>query len=496
MQNKKPTPLTTVLPAIEDIIFIAILSMSFLFGPRMLSIDSDLGRHLTIGNYILQTRTIPINNILSYTKENESRPPYEWAAQTAFAATYNLLGLDGVILLCSLIIATTFAYLYTISAGLTKLPVISMSIIFLAAIASSIHWLPRPHIFTFLFLTIWTSLLETARKTQVGSIYVLPFIMLLWANFHGGFVFGFLVWFAYFAGEILEWIISRGKAPQQIVKLSKIGLLSLGVSVITPDGWGNWLALLGNNSKYIIRNTIETMPPDFSQAGTWPFIILLILVIVLPITAHTRPHASKIFLVAGMTISALYMARNIPLFAIISIPFISEYAKSFSERAATWSKFEARIYLLQESIHSKLWPIVVTIGFIFFIGIRSSQFPESTYSFNASVFPVQAANWLKEHPQSGNMFNEFNWGGYLEFRLWPQQLVFVDSQSDFYGESIIREYQKVVSADQGWENVIKKYDISWVIAEKNSLISAKLALLDTWILIYQDTTTVIFRSTE
>ncbi len=200
MQNKPPSAPAYV-PRLVDIIFVAILFMAFMFGPRMLSIDSDLGRHLTIGGYILKTRTIPTHNILSYTKANESRPPYEWAAQSTFAVAHNLLGLDGVILLCSLIIAITFSYLYLESVNLTRLPLTSMFIILLAASASSIHWLPRPHVFTFLLLSIWTSLLERARKTDTDSIYWLPLIMLFWANLHGGFIFGFLIWFAYLMGE-------------------------------------------------------------------------------------------------------------------------------------------------------------------------------------------------------------------------------------------------------------------------------------------------------
>ena len=495
MQNKPPSAPAYV-PRLVDIIFVAILFMAFMFGPRMLSIDSDLGRHLTIGGYILKTRTIPIHNILSYTKANESRPAYEWAAQSTFAVAYNLWGLDGVILLCSLIIAITFSYLYIESVSLTGLPLTSMFIILLAASASSIHWLPRPHVFTFLLLSIWTSLLERARKTDTDSIYWLPLIMLFWANLHGGFIFGFLIWFAYLMGEIWEWAVSKDGTPQRIAKLSKIGVYSLAASMITPDGWGNWLAVLGNNSKYILANTIETMPPDFHQAGTWPFVILLILVIILPVLTRTRLHASKIFLLAGMAVLGLYMARNIPLFAIVSISSISECARSFSERVTQWNKFEARIYLLQEGIYSKLWPIIATIGFIFFIGMRSSQHSELTYRFNASVFPVQSANWLKEHPQSGNMFNEFNWGGYLEFRLWPQQLVFVDSQTDFYGESIIREYQKVISIDPGWEEVIKKYSIKWVIVKEDSPLSRKLMSLDIWTSIYQDPVTIIFRKSK
>ena len=64
MNEKSPTKFFQyLLPKLEDVLFIAILVMCFLLGTRMLSIDSDVGRHITIGNYILETKHIPTQDI-------------------------------------------------------------------------------------------------------------------------------------------------------------------------------------------------------------------------------------------------------------------------------------------------------------------------------------------------------------------------------------------------------------------------------------------------
>ncbi|MCE7861066.1 MAG: hypothetical protein DYG86_14930, partial [Chloroflexi bacterium CFX2] len=112
--------------------------------------------------------------------------------------------------------------------------------------------------------------------------------------------------------------------------------------------------------------------------------------------------------------------------------------------------------------------------------------------FNPNVFPVAASDWLETHPQSGNMFNEFNWGGYLLFRAWPHHKVFLDSQTDFYGEALVREYEAALTAGSGWESVLEKYDIEWTIIPPDSPLARKLQTLG-WKIEYGDDTAVILR---
>ena len=93
------------------------------------------------------------------------------------------------------------------------------------------------------------------------------------------------------------------------------------------------------------------------------------------------------------------------------------------------------------------------------------------------------------------MFNSFNWGGYLSFHLWPDELVFVDSQGDVYGEAFLREYEKVVSMQENWQDVLLKYEVEFaVIPSEWQLVTA---LVDEgWQEIYLDKTTTILRREE
>jgi hypothetical protein len=114
------------------------------------------------------------------------------------------------------------------------------------------------------------------------------------------------------------------------------------------------------------------------------------------------------------------------------------------------------------------------------------------YRFRPDVFPVQAVDWLGSNPQSGNMFNEFGWGGYLIYRLWPDYMVFMDGQL-FYGETITRQHQQILNADPGWEDVIRQYNIRWMIVPVDEPIARLLLIHPGWENLYLDATALITR---
>jgi hypothetical protein len=482
------------LPRFQDIFFLSIFFGALLLGPQMLSIDSDLGRHLTIGNYILDQQKIPTSDIFSYTKNGESRPPYEWLTQVLFAVANRMLGLDGVVLLTAMIIASAFTMVYVEAIRRSGWPLAAIFLSIVATSAGSIHWLPRPHIFTFLLLAIWIERLERLSQGDKIPLWHFPLIMLLWANMHGGFIFGILAWIAYFAGWTVDhWFNKSSGTDGAGKKLTQIGLLSLIASCITPDGWGNWQAVMGNSSVYILSQTIETMPPDFREPGIYPFLIFLVLTGLVLIINKFRFPASQLFLLAGFAILSFLMARNIPLFVISATPVLAASAQKTLRSIPIWAGIETNLNSIEHSLKGYVYPIagVLTVSLLF--STHYAQTQTSFNKFDERVFPVLAANSLQEHPRPGNMFNEFNWGGYLLYRLWPSQRVFMDSQTDFYGEALTREYEKVITTSDGWQGVLEKYDIKWVMVSSDSPLVDKLSEAG-WHKSFDDATTVILEN--
>ncbi len=86
--------------------------------------------------------------------------------------------------------------------------------------------------------------------------------------------------------------------------------------------------------------------------------------------------------------------------------------------------------------------------------ILTSTTADKFYQFSPAKFPIGAVEWLQENPQEGKMFNYLNWGGYISFNLYPEQLAFVDSVADVTGE-VTMEYETVVRLLPGWEDIFQ-----------------------------------------
>jgi len=152
---------------------------------------------------------------------------------------------------------------------------------------------------------------------------------------------------------------------------------------------------------------------------------------------------------------------------------------------------------LQQNLHGATWSVIATITVV--ILLLSGKSLDSTNlgnTFNPNGFPVAAVNWLEDHPQSGNLYNEFTWGGYIIYRLWPETKVFIDGQTDFYGTDLVQEYLTVLNARENWENILDKYKVEWVLVPRHSVIAERLEMNQAWFTIYDDDVAIIMRNTS
>lgn len=488
-----PSSLLRYLPGYRDIVFITIFAMVILLGPRLFNVDGDLGRHITIGNHIINQRAIPVRDIFSHTMNGEPLVPHEWLAEVVFALTFRILGLDGIVIMTALVISLSFTLLYIqlLLKGINH--ILGIFLTFLAFTASSIHFLARPHVFTFLFFIIWISLLQKVEYGQNPKDLTLPpLLMLVWANTHGAFISGFVVIGAMIIGAAWEWL--RGEhsiAPfKRLVIVCGISFL---FTFLNPAG----VHLLETSLSYIqnaylVSHTQEYLSPNFHDTGFLPFLFLLILMIFSFSLGRKRLRLSDSILAAGWTVMSLYSARNIPLFSIVITPYVAYAIQTATDEIPKLVHLKDRIDKRQPDLKGLYWSIVVLLTVV---GLAVGNVFGSKNSFDPRRFPVQAMDWVEENPQPGNMYNYFTWGGYILFRGWPQYQVFIDGQTDFYGEELAREYEVVISGREGWDTILGKYDVRWVILPPSSPLSSKLNTSG-WAIIYYDSTTQIFRKPD
>jgi len=466
-------------PRIQDVLFVTLLLSASLQGASMLNTDGDIGRHITIGNYILENWKIPTNDIFSHTMTGERLVPHEWLAQLIFGGIHKLAGLGGVVFLVSFLIALTFTLTFREMQNRGVFRLVALLTTFLAAFASNLHWLTRPHVFTFLFTAVWTYQLGS----KSAKWWQFPLIMLLWANTHGAFIAGFAIWLAFFAGWCWDFLLKR-ETKSTGLRLVQIGVYSLFATLINPVGWRLWDTSVGYfGSRFLIDKTIEYQSPNFHVSGTWPFLVMLVLFLL----AHGfngKLKTHEAFLLVGWGALSLYNARNIPIFAVVTAPYLGYLLQENIKNSPFANRMEQNFARIEQELGGYGFNLIAIIL------ILTTALQNPANRFSPRAFPVDAANWLESNPQQGRMFNFFTWGGYLLYRLWPEQQVFIDGQTDFYGEALSREYVQVESLQPGWEDILAKYNVDWVITQSGQPLEDAL-LENGWDVAYQDETAVI-----
>jgi hypothetical protein len=478
-----------VLPRLQDILFFGIFAGAVFLGPRMLNIDGDFPRHLAMGRYVLQNGLPPSADVFSYTNTGKPIAPHEWLAGVIFYIIYSAFGLNGIVILAATLLAATFTivYAYGVSHTGIRLPVFFLTVF--GAIISSLHWIVRPHLFTMLFLAVWLVLMERLRRGENIRLWLFPLLMLLWANLHGEFIAGFLVLGAYLAGWVWDFFFRREETSlSQGYRLGLVSGFSFLATLLNPVGLRIWTTIVGYvNNSYLISHTNETIPPDFQQPKFLALLAFLALSIFLLAIKKEQIHPAQAFLLAGFSAMTLMSARNVHLYGVVA-PFVLATTLKGSIDVPLVKRFETLFAKTEVQLKGIVWPVAIVL--LFFIWLTLG--PQGKLNrFDPAFYPVDAVNWLKANPQPGNMFNHFDWGGYLIFNLWPEKRVFIDSQTDVYGENFTRKYEQVITLQSDWQKVLDEYDTHWAIIPPSWPLGAMLKEAG-WREIYRDKTAVIY----
>src|SRR6204780_2015525 len=233
--NDAVSPLRGLLPLWVGL---GIYALFVLAGNRLL-IDPDTMWQITVGQWILDHHAVPQTDVYSFTMRGQPWISTQWLAQGLFAKTYEIAGWSGPVVLAAAAIAATFALLTKfLSRHLSE----STTLVFVAAgLALTVpHLLARPHVLAMPVMVAWVGgLIDAADRRGAPSFWLLP-LMALWANLHGGFVFGLVL-----VGPIaLDAVVSAEAASRKSLALrwAAFGVAALIASWCTPYGWNSMLA--------------------------------------------------------------------------------------------------------------------------------------------------------------------------------------------------------------------------------------------------------------
>lgn len=510
--------------------FLAVFAMA-----ARISVDTDTWWHLRAGQWIVENRRVPQSDPFSYTRAGEPWQYPGWLVEVPLYVIYRAFGPGGLNLWTAAMVTLAFGFVWARMSGGVFLRAF---VLILAAAASGVYWAARPYMVTFVFAAVFLWVLEKGRRTtacpersrrddgrppdlsevegsvvggrwSVSHIWLLPLLMLVWANSHGGFAVGFMIWGVYFFSALVHWLIGssvhrfmgasgrwsavsgRWSALSEVVALGVTGLAMLAAVCLNPSGPVMLLypfktVRIGALAAYIQ----EWQSPDFHQLQVQPFLWLLLLSLGALGASRRRISLEHFLLLAGFAYLGLTAGRNIALFALVAPIVITRHAApllrdasqrlGFQESAAAPARWQSRLNWIL------LGALILAAG----VKVALVVPEEVNRKHFAETLPVEAVEFIRQNKPQGRLFNSYNWGGYL---LWaaPEYPVFVDGRTDLYGDEIVGQWVQVVQAEEGWEGVLDEWGVNLVLVEPFRPVARELARAG-WKELYRDEVAVVY----
>ncbi len=288
------------------------------------------------------------------------------------------------------------------------------------------RFVERPYLLSVVFFAVTVLVLERARMAGARPLWFLPPLFALWSNIHPELSAGLLLIIAAAAGAKLE-ALRRGPGPGAGASaLACAALACAAATLLNPVGHrvlGYTLMQLqpvpGESPFHLTeyRSSSPLLIPQF-----WAYILLVAL-------AFWRRRRDQVFTdvatAAGFLLAALMFVRLVPYFVIATVPVVArEYART-TECTAGTSAAARRIAL-----------VAVTAGFILYAVGFDRLLP---YRFGVGLdwerVPEAAARAALANKVPEKLYNVYDDGGYLLFRLYPQMGIFQDGRGPAYPDN-------------------------------------------------------------
>ncbi|MDQ6747716.1 MAG: hypothetical protein M3010_06390, partial [Candidatus Dormibacteraeota bacterium] len=370
---------------------------------------------------------------------------------------------------------------------------------------------------------IWTTLLLIAflavllryrrRGRAARGLWVLPLLMLLWANIHAGYTVGLLLLGAFVVGEALSAGLGWPAAP--VWPLLVVSLACAGASLLNPNGLDLWYYPLtylnAPGGSVSLRLIQEWQPPDFRNIRNWPFAATLLLLLALnlirrapdPGAAATHPvpsgrgpagDGSLILALAGFTVMALRSLRFLPLYGIL-------WAVTLVERVVTlWPRLgQAPEPAVSSPAVAARAAVLARVNLGFYVVVAGVLAAVILTNPRAQIhaapldrdYPAGAVAFLAAHrallPAPVHLFHEYGWGGYLIAQGWP---TFVDGRADLY-EGLLDDYVAALGGVR-WQALFARYGVNSVLIQPGEPLAQVLETAPGWRLAYHDPGAVLY----
>ena len=425
--------------------------------------DTDFGWHYRCGQLLIEKgKLCSVNGFTTLLNG------YQWSSpsqgyQVIMYLIFNIFGFLGITFFYALSAATIFTLFIKLLKGNSYFNLI---------LFTALMWLSwgvvglgfRSQIVTLYFFTISLILIEAGEKNFRILFLLIP-LMTLWSNSHSGFFLGIILTLL-LATRFLFSYLKKSVSKDLTMKVFFIAVFSNLAALINPYGVHIYQEVFQHTKVPLNTLIAEWVPPNPVQIFIVTAASLMILTLMIVVKSYDPVRLGILIITAIFSLEA---RRNLPLFSMAFIYSLSD--KNLQEVTA--------------GIFKKITLPETIIAFIIIIFVSTVpnnlpaalHFGETEYCQKAlSPLPCKAVDFLKiQNP--GNIFNAYEWGGYLIWKL-PNFKIFVDGRMPSWdtvdeiklakrwrGKSPYTIYIETMYAVPEWQEVMQKYNIEYILIE-------------------------------
>jgi len=224
-------------------------------------------------------------------------------------------------------------------------------------------------------------------------------------------------------------------------------------------------------------------------------------------TRRVTARSSEWLLAFALLYLGLASQRNVPLFILGAAPLAGRCAhallqlaaeiapvarRSMTQAALRWSPPQSEAPGVALGAINLALLLVVGAGMIGYRALPNLQ-PASEAAAISAVLPVDSTAALQAIGRPLRIFNYYDYGGYLVWRLYPGGgRVFIDGRVEVYGSRIFSDYLEVSYLAEGWPAVIARANPDAIVVPSVHPLVGLLQRDPAWHLLTRDRVATVF----
>ena len=459
--------------------------LALLFLRKFYLSDPDIWWHMATDRRILQHHAVPMTDPFSSYGLGKPWIAYSWLFDITMQLFYRPFGYVAFVYFEVLVRVALAVALFHLVRSL--LPRFWRAVAITGVALYAMSWVigPRPGMLTILFGIIELDILLAVRRTGAAKkLWLLPPMFAIWANWHIQFVYGLLLLAVFACEPLLTRLWKNKTGKENLLPLKQVWLVlcaSFVATLLNPYGARVYSTVFQYmHQPKVFGQIVELRAMTFREPSNY---VVLFLMLSAAMAIGWR-RDSRLLWPVLLSIAAVLAFRSVKETWFLAVISACALADGWElKRSDDLPPLAPRYRLL-----AAVWLLAVAVAGYRYYGV-SNDFLEMQVT---ESFPETAARYIEKHHLAGPLYNDFNWGGFLIWRL-PQLTVAIDGRTNVHGDERVGHFGAMWTGKPEWASDPELLRANVVVAKKDTALGSLLRLDGRFKIAYEDVQAVVFQ---